>query len=145
MAGPYSDKHLIKCLHQTKALECQVRGLLEAMITRTDESDSIDQLQKQKQEATERERLLSNRLRDYDSDTAQATATSDAQQTRAAYITEHLETSYDLLERLASEVGDTRTAKIARQNRDTESGVGQRISQSLDRITRSSRYEGWIN
>jgi ferritin-like metal-binding protein YciE len=115
------------------------------MITGTDESESIDQLQKQKQEATERERLLSNRLRDYDSDEPQAAGTNGAQETRAAYITEHLETSYELLERLASEAGDTRTAKIARQNRHTESGVGQRISQSLDRITRSSRYEGWIS
>jgi len=51
---------------------------------------------------------------------------------------------YQLLERLAENVGDTETAEVARQNRSDREEMARRIDQSWDRFLELTLEENGI-
>ena len=54
---------------------------------------------------------------------------------RDGFVTEHLEiAAYELLERLARRAGDEETAEVARQIRQDEEAMAQKIASNWDRF-----------
>jgi ferritin-like metal-binding protein YciE len=143
---------VIDYLRQAQAKERAILRLFDSMIECVDDPESLGQLQKQKDETFQRERLLQKRLADYDVEDGLHQNGNGSHETngggatvQAGHLTEHLHVSYALLERMARKAGDKKTAAIARQNLEAEQGIGQRISANLDEITRSSRFDSWFD
>jgi ferritin-like metal-binding protein YciE len=143
---------VIDYLRQAQSKERAILRLFDSMIECVDDPESLGQLQKQKDETFQRERLLQKRLADYDVEDGLHQNGNGSDGTngagpvvQAGHLTEHLHVSYALLERMARQAGDKKTAAIARQNLEAEQGIAQRISANLDEITRSSRFDSWFD
>lgn len=150
---------LIEHIERVQAKERHVLSLLDSLIGSADDSESVEQLETQKQETANRERVLRERLNDLgsgpQSDESSASqpprleravgGQNGGQEARAGYVVEHLTVSYEMLERLAEQANDEKTARIARRNRTAKEGTAQKIANNWDRITRSSRFDGWFS
>ena len=61
---------------------------------------------------------------------------------RDGFATEHMEiASYQMLERVAKKAGDTKTAAVARQNREEEEAMARSIASKWNKIVDLSLKE----
>lgn len=144
---------LISYLRDAHAMEQNVVRMLDSMISTTDDPGIKEDLEHHKGETEGQLERLSSRLEAIGEDTstikdagaimgALAKGVGDAVRTdkpgknaRDGFVTEHLEiASYELLERLARRAGDEETAKIARQNREEEEAMAEKIAGTWDKV-----------
>jgi ferritin-like metal-binding protein YciE len=67
---------------------------------------------------------------------------SPGRNARDGFATEHMEiASYQMLERVAKKAGDTKTAAVARQNREEEEAMARSIGSKWNKIVDLSLKE----
>lgn len=153
MAETQVQDKLISYLRDAHAMEQNVQRMLDSMISTTDDPQIRQELEHHKDETQGQIERLASRLDALGEDTstikdagavmgALVKGVGDAVRTdkpgknaRDGFVTEHLEiASYELLERLARRAGDEETAKVARQNREEEEAMAQKIAGTWDKV-----------
>ena len=144
---------LVSYLRDAHAMEQNVLGMLGSMISSTDDPGIRQDLEHHKDETERQIKRLESRLEAIGEDTstikdagalvgALVKGMGDVVRTdkpgknaRDGFVTEHLEiASYELLERLAHRAGDEETARVARQNREEEEAMAEKISNTWDKV-----------
>ena len=152
MAEKLQEK-LIDYIEDAHALEQNVLQMLDSMITTTDDEQIVQELEHHKMETERHLQLLRDRLTAHGRDTSlrketqtiaaalmkgvadQVRGDKAGKNARDSFVTEHLEiASYELLERLATRAGDQETAEVARQIRQDEEAMAQKIASNWDKF-----------
>lgn len=153
MAETNVQDKLVTYLRDTHAMEQNVSRMLDSMISTTTDAQIRDDLEHHKDETQQQIERLGSRLQALGEDTSTikeagaivgalikgigdaARGDKAGKNARDGFVTEHLEiASYELLERLARRAGDEETAKIARQNRQEEEAMAQKIAGTWDKV-----------
>ena len=162
MADDKLKEKLVEYVEDAHAMEQSVSTMLESMISTTDDPEIRSMLEHHKQETEEHERRLRERLDALGAGTstrkqAQTIATAlmkgvgdmartdkPGKNARDGFVTEHMEiAAYELLERLAKKAGDPETAEVARQNREEDEAMADRLAEHWDTFAEASlRQEG---
>jgi len=154
------EQKLTEYIADAHAMEKSVLQMLDSMISTTRDPEVRAELEHHRQETEQHEQRLRGRLEDMQegpSAMKQAGAMAAAmgkalvdrvrsdkpsRNARDGYATEHMEiASYELLERVATRAGDTRTAEIARLNRQDEEEMARKIAAHWDRFAELSLAE----
>ena len=154
------EQKLTDYIADAHAMEKSVLQMLDSMISTTRDPEVRAELEHHRQETEQHEQRLRGRLEDMQegpSAIKQAGAMAAAmgkalvdrvrsdkpsRNARDGYATEHMEiASYELLERVATRAGDTRTAEIARLNRQDEEEMARKIAAHWDRFAELSLAE----
>jgi len=154
------EQKLTEYIADAHAMEKSVLQMLDSMISTTRDPEVRAELEHHRQETEQHEQRLRGRLEDMQegpSAIKQAGAMAAAmgkalvdrvrsdkpsRNARDGYATEHMEiASYELLERVATRAGDTRTAEIARLNRQDEEEMARKIAAHWDRFAELSLAE----
>lgn len=153
MTDTVTNEKLVTYLRDSHAMEQNVIRMLDSMISTTDDPQIKRDLEHHREETQGHIQRLSSRLEAHGEDPstikdagaimgALAKGLGDAargdkpgRNARDGFVTEHLEiASYELLERLARRAGDEDTAKVARQNREEEEAMAQKIAGTWDKV-----------
>jgi ferritin-like metal-binding protein YciE len=154
------EQKLTDYIADAHAMEKSVLQMLDSMISTTRDPEVRGELEHHRQETEQHEKRLRGRLEEIKegpSAIKQAGAMAAAmgkslvdrvrsdkpsRNARDGYATEHLEiASYELLERVATRAGDTKTAEIARLNRHDEEEMARKIAARWDRFAELSLAE----
>jgi ferritin-like metal-binding protein YciE len=162
MATATLQDKLADYVEDAHAMETNVLGMLESMISTTDDPTIRQGLERHKQETEQHEQRLRERLEALGRGTSvrketqsimgallksvtdQVRGDKPGKNARDGFVTEHAEiAAYELLERLAERAGDTQTAEVARLNRRDEEAMAQQIASNWDRFLELTlRQEG---
>lgn len=164
MASNDLQEKLLDYLQDTHAMEHNVLNMLDSMISNTKDPQMLDLLKQHRAETVVHEQRLGQRLDELGkgkSAVGEATAAvsswfksmGDAMRAdkpgknqRDGFVTEHVEiAAYELLERLAMRAGDSRTAEIARLNKNDEYAMARRLSDTWDRAIDLTLLEAGID
>jgi ferritin-like metal-binding protein YciE len=141
-------------------MEQNVLRMLDSMIGTTKDPQMKRSLERHKKQTEEQAARLEERLREHDASPSKAkeaggvmaalmksvldVARSDSpgRNARDGFATEHMEiASYQMLERVARKAGDTKTAAVARQNREEEEAMARSIGSKWNKIVELSLEE----
>jgi ferritin-like metal-binding protein YciE len=144
---------LVKHIDEAYAMEQSVLRMLDGMIRTTEDPQIKEDLQHHRRESEQHASRLKGRLEAHGESPSlvreaggligalmkgvlDATRSEKAgRNARDGYTTEHMEiASYQLLERVATRAGDEETAAVARQNRQDEEAMAQKIDRTWDRV-----------
>jgi ferritin-like metal-binding protein YciE len=159
--GTINDQ-LVKHIDEAIAMEESVKRMLDGMIQTTDDAQIIDLLEHHKLETEQHSQRLRRRLSAHGASPSmvrEATGILGAlakmpldmvrgdkagRNARDGYTTEHMEiAAYQLLERVAKKAGDEETAEVARQNREEDEAMANRLAEHWDTFAEASlRQEG---
>jgi ferritin-like metal-binding protein YciE len=159
--GTINDQ-LVKHIDEGIAMEESVKRMLDGMIQTTDDPQIIDLLEHHKLETEQHSQRLRRRLSAHGASPSmvrEATGILGAlakmpldmvrgdkagRNARDGYTTEHMEVAaYQLLERIARKAGDEETAEVARQNREEDEAMANRLAEHWDTFAEASlRHEG---
>jgi ferritin-like metal-binding protein YciE len=150
---PELEDKLVTYIQEVHALEQAVGRMLDSVISTTNDVEIREIVEQHKDETVLHERRLRERLeahgaepsrvRDYAGIggaavkglTDQVRHDKPAKNARDAFAAEQLEiASYEILERIARRVGDTETARVAKDNRRDEEAMAKKISKHWDRF-----------
>ena len=153
MAETDIQDKLVRYVRDAHAMEQNVMGMLDSMISTTEDPQIKQDLQHHKQETQAQIDRLASRLEVLGEDTSTikdvgavmsalvkgvgdvVRTDKPGQNARDGFVTEHLEiASYELLERLAQRAGDEETAEVARQNREEEEVMAAKIAGTWDKV-----------
>jgi ferritin-like metal-binding protein YciE len=154
---------LVQHIDEAYAMEQQVLRMLDSMISTTDDEEIRQELRHHREETEEQARRLEERLAAHDASpslvrevgglvNALMKGVEDlirtekaARNGRDGYATEHLEiASYELLERVATRLGDEETAEVARRNRAEEEAMAKKIAANWDKFAEQSLQEAGV-
>ncbi len=146
-------EQLVKHIGEAHAMEQNVLRMLDSMIATTDDEQIVQEFEHHKMETERHLQLLRDRLTAHGRDTSlrketqtmagalvkgvtdQVRGDKAGKNARDGFVTEHLEiAAYELLERLARRAGDEETAEVARQIRQDEEAMAQKIASNWDKF-----------
>jgi ferritin-like metal-binding protein YciE len=152
MAQKLQEK-LIDYIEDAHAMEQNVLQMLDSMIATTNDEQIVQEFEHHKMETERHLQLLRDRLTAHGRDaslrketqtmmgalvkgvTDQVRGDKAGKNARDGFVTEHLEiAAYELLERLARRAGDEETAEVARQIRQDEEAMAQKIASNWDKF-----------
>jgi ferritin-like metal-binding protein YciE len=155
---------VVRRLEEAYAMEQQVERMLDSLIRTTAHPELKQDFEKHRAETEQHAQRLKERLDMYDADPSRledaggvmaalmkgvadaARSDNDARNVRDAYMTEHMEiASYQLLERVARAAGDVETAGVARQNREEEQKLVNKIDLIWDQIAERALQEAGVD
>ncbi len=147
------EQKLIDYIEDAHAMEQNVAQMLNSMIGTTTDDEIVQELEHHQMETERHQELLRERLQAYGRDvsarkemqsiggafvkgvTDQVRGDKAGKNARDGFVTEHLEiAAYELLERLARRAGDEETAEVARQIRQDEEAMAQKIASHWDKF-----------
>ena len=147
------QEKLIDYIEDAHAMEQNVLQMLDSMIATTDDEQIVQEFEHHKMETERHLQLLRDRLTAHGRDTSlrketqtmagalvkgvtdQVRGDKAGKNARDGFVTEHLEiAAYELLERLARRAGDEETAEVARQIRQDEEAMAEKISSNWDKF-----------
>ena len=148
-----AEEQLVKHIDEAYAMEQNVLRMLDGMISTTDDVEMRRELEHHKRETEQQAKRLEERLQAHDASPStikeaggvlgalmkgvvdMARPDKPGRNARDGFATEHMEiASYELLERIATRAGDTKTADVARQNRNEEREMARKISANWDKV-----------
>jgi ferritin-like metal-binding protein YciE len=154
------EEKLVEYIDDAYAMEQNVLRMLDSMIGTTKDPQMKRSLERHKKQTEEQAARLEERLREHDASPSKAkeaggvmaalmksvldVARSDSpgRNARDGFATEHMEiASYQMLERVARKAGDTKTAAVARQNREEEEAMARSIGSKWNKIVELSLEE----
>jgi len=154
------EEKLVEYIDDAYAMEQNVLRMLDSMIGTTKDPQMKRSLERHKKQTEEQAARLEERLREHDASPSRAkeaggvmaalmksvldVARSDSpgRNARDGFATEHMEiASYQMLERVARKAGDTKTAAVARQNREEEEAMARSIGSKWNKIVELSLEE----
>jgi len=154
------EEKLVEYIDDAYAMEQNVLRMLDSMIGTTKDPQMKRSLERHKKQTEEQAARLEERLREHDASPSRAkeaggvmaalmksvldVARSDSpgRNARDGFATEHMEiASYQMLERVARKAGDTKTAAVARQNREEEEAMARSIGAKWNKIVELSLEE----
>jgi ferritin-like metal-binding protein YciE len=154
------EEKLVEYIDDAYAMEQNVLRMLDSMIGTTKDPQMKRSLERHKKQTEEQAARLEERLREHDASPSKAkeaggvmaalmksvldVARSDSsgRNARDGFATEHMEiASYQMLERVARKAGDTKTAAVARQNREEEEAMARSIGSKWNKIVELSLKE----
>lgn len=154
---------LVQHIDEAFAMEQQVLRMLDSMIRTTDDEEIRQELRHHKEETEEQARRLEARLTAHDASPSLVREVGGIVQAlmkgvedmirtekagrnaRDGYATEHLEiASYELLERVATRLGDEQTAEVARRNRAEEEAMAKKLAANWDKFAEASLREAGV-
>jgi ferritin-like metal-binding protein YciE len=154
------EEKLVEYIDDAYAMEQNVLRMLDSMIGTTKDPQMKRSLERHKKQTEEQAARLEERLREHDASPSKAkeaggvmaalmksvldVARSDSpgRNARHGFATEHMEiASYQMLERVARKAGDTKTAAVARQNREEEEAMARSIGSKWNKIVDLSLEE----
>jgi ferritin-like metal-binding protein YciE len=154
------EEKLIEYIDDAYAMEQNVLRMLDGMIKTTDDPQMKRRLERHKQETERQADRLKERLEDHGASPSTvkeaggmvgalmksvvdvARGDKAGRNARDGFATEHMEiASYQMLERVARKAGDTKTAAVARQNREEEEAMARAISAKWNKIVDLSLKE----
>jgi ferritin-like metal-binding protein YciE len=160
MASAELKEQLVKHIDEAYAMEQNVLRMLDDMIATTPDAQIKGELEHHKQETEKHAERMRERLEANDAspsgmkeaggilgalmktvvDVARPEKTG--RNARDGFATEHMEiASYQLLERIAKKAGDEQTAEAARQNRQDEEAMAEKIAKNWDKHAELSLQE----
>ena len=147
------QEKLIDYIEDAHAMEQNVLQMLDSMIATTDDEQIVQEFEHHKVETELHLQLLRDRLTAHGRDASlrketqtmaaalmkgladQVRGDKAGKNARDGFVTEHLEiAAYELLERLARRAGDEETAEVARQIRQDEEAMAQKIASHWDKF-----------
>jgi ferritin-like metal-binding protein YciE len=147
------QRKLVELVEDAHAMERATLGMLDSMISQTEDHPTRTALERHKRETEVHEQRLEKRLQALGSKPSAVMGAAGTlgvmvkgvidktrsdkpyQNARDGYATEHMEiAAYQMVERLAQRAGDNETADIARRNRHDEEGMAQYIAQNWDKF-----------
>jgi ferritin-like metal-binding protein YciE len=154
------EEKLVEYIDDAYAMEQNVLRMLDSMIGTTKDPQMKRSLERHKKQTEEQAARLEERLQEHDASPSKAkeaggvmaalmksvldVARSDSpgRNARDGFATEHMEiASYQMLERVARKAGDTKTAAVARQNREEEEAMARSIGSKWNKIVELSLEE----
>ena len=148
-----TQEKMLDYIENAHAMEQSILRQIDAMISSTDDPEIVEVLRHHKGETQQHEQRLRERLNTLGRGTSarkevqtiagslakgiadQVRGDQAGKNARDAFTTEYMEVaSYELLERLANQAGDTETAEAARQNRAEDEAMAQRIAANWDKF-----------
>jgi ferritin-like metal-binding protein YciE len=154
------EEKLVEYIDDAYAMEQNVLRMLDSMIGTTKDPQMKRSLERHKKQTEEQAARLEERLQEHDASPSKAkeaggvmaalmksvldVARSDSpgRNARDGFATEHMEiASYQMLERVARKAGDTKTAAVARQNREEEEAMARSIGSKWNKIVDLSLKE----
>jgi ferritin-like metal-binding protein YciE len=148
-----AQEELVKHIDEAYAMEQNVLRMLDGMISTTDDAEMRRELEQHKRETEQQAERLEERLEAHGAAPSMikeaggilgaltkgvvdmARPDKPGRNARDGFATEHMEiASYELLERVAKQAGDTETAAVARQNRKEEREMARKISANWDKV-----------
>jgi ferritin-like metal-binding protein YciE len=145
---------LVEYIDDAYAMEQSVLRMLDSMIKTTDDPQMKRALERHRKQTEKQAERLEECLREHGSSPSKtkeaagmmgalmksvidaARDDNPGRNARDGYATEHMEiASYQLLERVARKAGDTRTAAVARENREEEEAMARSIDAKWSKIT----------
>jgi ferritin-like metal-binding protein YciE len=146
-------RKLVELVEDTHAMERATLGILDSLISQTEDVPTRSALERHKRQTEEHEQRLAKRLQALGSRPSAVMEAAGAlgpmargvmdkarsdrplKVARDVYATEHMEiAAYHMMERLAERAGDNETAEIARRNRLDEELMARLIAQSWDKF-----------
>lgn len=157
---PELEEKLVQYIDEAYAMEQQVLRMLDSMIGSTEDAQMKKALERHRRETEQQAERLKERLEDHGASPSlvkqaggimgalmksvldKARGDSAGRNARDGFATEHMEiASYQLLERVAKKAGDTKTAKVARQNREEEEAMARAIASKWNKVVDLSLKE----
>jgi ferritin-like metal-binding protein YciE len=160
MAG--LEEKLVEYIDDAYAMEQNVLRMLDGMIGTTKDPQMKRALERHKDQTEKQAERLEECLQEHGASPSTvkeaggvmaalmksvvdvARSDSAGRNARDGFATEHMEiASYQMLERVAKMAGDTKTAQVARKNREEEEAMARSISSKWKKIVEQSlREEG---
>lgn len=153
MAATAVDDQLVKYIDEAYAMEQTVLRMLDGMISTTDDAEIRRELEHHRHETEQQAERLKGCLEARGAKPSivkeaggilgavmkgvidMARSDKPGRNARDGFATEHMEiASYELLERVAQRAGDERTAQVARQNRQEEEAMAEKIAGTWDKV-----------
>ena len=147
------EDQLVKHIDEAYAMEQNVLRMLDGMISTTDDEQMRRDPENHKRQTEQQAERLKKRLEAHDASPSvikeaggilgalmkgvidMARPDKPGRNVRDGFATEHMEiASYELLERVARRAGDEQTAQVARQNRQEEQEMADKIAQTWDKV-----------
>lgn len=147
------QERLLGAARDAYAMEQSIRRLLDSVISATADPELVALLERHRDETDRHELLLAERLSELGDEPAsppdvgafggsvvktltdQLRGEQVAEDARDVFAAEHFEiAAYELLERLAVQAGDERTADVARRNCAEERAMVAKLDTAWDRI-----------
>ena len=157
-------EQLVKHIDEAYAMEQDVLRMLDSMIETTEDAEMKAALEHHKQETEQQAERLKARLEAHDASPSlvkeaggilgalmkgvvdMTRSEKAGRNARDGYATEHMEiASYQLLERVAVQAGDEKTAEVARMNRAEEEAMAKKIDQNWDKAAVLSLAEAGVS
>jgi ferritin-like metal-binding protein YciE len=160
MAG--LEEKLVEYIDDAYAMEQNVLRMLDGMIGTTKDPQMKRALERHKSQTEKQAERLEECLQEHGASPSMvkeaggvmgalmksvvdvARNDSAGRNARDGFATEHMEiASYEMLERVAKMAGDTKTAQVARQNREEEEAMARSIASKWKKVVEQSlREEG---
>jgi len=154
------EDKLVEYIDDAYAMEQNVLRMLDGMIGTTKDPQMKRSLERHKKQTEQQAERLEERLQAHGASPSRAkeaggvigalmksvvdVARGDkaGRNARDGFATEHMEiASYQMLERVAKKAGDTKTAAVARQNREEEEAMARSIASKWNKIVDLSLKE----
>jgi ferritin-like metal-binding protein YciE len=157
------EAKLVEYIDDAYAMEQNVLRMLDGMIGTTEDPQMKRSLERHRKQTEKQAERLEQCLREHGATPSLvkeaggvmgamlkgvvdlARGDKAGRNARDGYATEHMEiASYQLLERVAKKAGDTRTAAVARQNREEEEAMARSINAKWNKVVELSLKEAGI-
>ena len=162
MASQQLTDQLVKHIDEALAMEQNVLRMLDGMIGTTKDPQMKRALERHKAQTEKQAERLEECLQEHGASPSTvkeaggvmaalmksvldvARSDSPGRNARDGFATEHMEiASYEMLERVAKLAGDTKTAAVARKNREEEEAMARSIASKWKKVVEESlREEG---
>ena len=157
------EEKLVEYIDDAYAMEQNVLRMLDGLIGTTSDPQMKRALERHRKETEKQAERLEERLRDHGTSPSKAKEAggvmaalmksivdiarndSPGRNARDGFATEHMEiASYQMLERVAKKAGDSKTAAVARQNREEEEAMARSIGAKWNKIVDLSLKEAGV-
>jgi ferritin-like metal-binding protein YciE len=154
------EEKLVEYIDDAYAMEQNVLRMLDSMIGTTKDPQLKRALERHRKQTEKQAERLEERLREHGSSPSKTKAAggmmaalmksvvdvarddNPGRNARDGFATEHMEiASYELLERVARKAKDSKTAAVARQNREEEEAMARSIGAKWNKIVELSLKE----
>jgi ferritin-like metal-binding protein YciE len=158
------EEKLVEYIDDAYAMEQNVLRMLDGMIGTTEDPQMKRALERHKKQTEKQAERLEGCLSEHGATPSavkeaggvmaalmksvvdMARGDKAGRNARDGFATEHMEiASYQMLERVAKKAGDTRTAAVARQNREEEEAMARSIDSKWNKIVEQSLKEEGVS